>query len=396
MRFHTLDELTAKGKRVLLRADLNVPLKNGHVADRSRLEKLAPTLRELCHDGARVIVCSHLGRPKGKPAAELSLKPVAEALGEVLGQKVGFATSCTGPAAEQAAASLKDGEVLVLENTRFDPREEKNDSAMAAALASLADVYVNDAFSVSHRAHASTEAVARKLPSYAGRLMETELKALASVLEKPEHPLAAIIGGAKVSTKLGLLGNMVRHVDVLVLGGAMANTFLAAQGLAVGKSLQEPKMHKTAREILVGARMAGCEVLLPEDVVIADRLAADATVRTVPVSAIPAEAMILDLGPATVARLASRSAGWRTLVWNGPLGAFETPPFDQATTEIARAIAAATEAEHLTSVAGGGDTLAALKHAGVAEKLTYVSTAGGAFLEWLEGRALPGIAALER
>ncbi|HTU55886.1 MAG TPA: phosphoglycerate kinase [Acetobacteraceae bacterium] len=396
MRFHTLDELAPRGKRVLLRADLNVPLKDGRVGDRARLEKLAPTIRELSRGGARVVVCSHLGRPEGKPVPGLSLKPVAQALAEVLGQKVGFVGSCVGPAAERAAASLGDGEVLVLENTRFDPREEKNDPAMAEELARLADFYVNDAFSTAHRAHASTEAVAWKLPSYAGRLMQAELDALASVLDRPERPLAAIVGGAKVSTKLELFHNLVRRVDVLVLGGAMANTFLAAGGIAVGRSLQEAELHGTAREILAGARKAGCEVLLPDDVVVGDRLAAGAAQRTVSVRAVPDEMMILDLGPATVASLSARVSGWRTLVWNGPLGAFETPPFDRATTEVARAVAAATGTGHLTSVAGGGDTLAALRHAGVSEKFTYVSAAGGAFLEWLEGRKLPGIAALER
>ena len=396
MGFHTLEELAPMGKRVLLRADLNVPLKDGRVGDRARLEKICPTIRELSRGGARVVVCSHLGRPEGKPVPGLSLRPVAEALAEVLGQKVGFVASCVGPAAEQAVASLADGEVLVLENTRFDPREEKNDPAMAEELARLADVYVNDAFSTAHRAHASTAAVARKLPSYAGRLMQAELDALASVLERPQRPLAAIVGGAKVSTKLELFHNLVRRVDALALGGAMANTFLAAGGLAVGRSLQEVALHGAAREILAAARQAGCEVLLPDDVVVGDRLAADAAQRPVSVRAVPDDMMILDLGPATVAALSARISGWRTLVWNGPLGAFETPPFDRATTEVARAVAAATEAGHLTSVAGGGDTLAALRHAGVSEKFTYVSAAGGAFLEWLEGRKLPGIAALER
>ena len=395
MRIHTLDELTPKGKRVLLRADLNVPLKDGQVTDRARLEVLCPTIRELSRAGARIAICSHLGRPKGQWITAFSLLPVAAALADVLGRKVGFVSSCVGSAAERAVASLADGEVLVLENTRFDPREEKNDPAMAEDLARLADVYVDDAFSTAHRAHASTEGVAHKLPAYAGRLMQAELAALEAVLEHPEHPLAAVLGGAKVSTKLELLDNLVRHMDILVLGGAMANTFLAAQGVAVGKSLQEPEMQEKAREIIARAQQENCEVILPEDVVVGDHPASDISARTVPVDAVPADAMILDLGPATVRMLIARLAAWRTLVWNGPLGVFETPPFDKATTDFASAVASATEAGHLTSVAGGGETIAALRRAGVAGRLTHVSTAGGAFLEWLEGRTLPGVAALE-
>ena len=395
MQFRTLDQLEARGKRVLLRADLNVPMKDGHVTDRTRLERLVPTIRELCDRGARVIVCSHLGRPKGKPVPEMSLRPVASALRDVLGRPVHFVPACVGPEAEQAARSLADGEILVLENTRFDPREEKNDPAMARELAALADVYVDDAFSAAHRAHASTEAVARLLPAYAGRLMQAELEALDRVLGHPEHPLAAVVGGAKVSTKLEMLGNLVGRVDVLVLGGAMANTFLAAQGIAVGRSMQEPDMHGAARDILARADAGGCQVVLPTDVVVAERLAADAPTQTVLVGSVPAEALILDLGPATVGALKRRVADWRALVWNGPLGAFETPPFDAATTAFAKAVAAATQAGRLTSVAGGGDTLAALHRAGVADRLSYCSTAGGAFLEWLEGKTLPGVAALQ-
>jgi phosphoglycerate kinase len=394
MAFRTLDELNARGKRVLLRADLNVPVTNGEVTDRARLERLCPTIRELCDKGARVVVCSHFGRPKGKRMPDMSLRPVAGALQAVLDRNVRFTESCTGPAAAQAVNSLADGDVLVLENTRFDPREEKNDPAMAKELAALADVYVNDAFSAAHRAHASTEGVARLLPAYAGRLMQAELKALDAVLGHPEHPLAAVIGGAKVSSKLALLGNLIGRVDVLVLGGAMANTFLAAQGLAVGRSMQEPDMQGTARDILANARRANREIILPLDVIVADRLVPNAAVRTVAVAAVPPDTMILDLGPATIEALVRRVSGWRTMVWNGPLGAFETPPFDAATTALARAVAAATQAGQLTSVAGGGDTLAALHHAGVADRFTYVSTAGGAFLEWLEGRTLPGLVAL--
>jgi phosphoglycerate kinase len=395
MAFRTLDQLNARGKRVLLRADLNVPVKDGAVTDRTRLERLCPTIRELSDQGARVVICSHFGRPKGKFAADMSLRPVAAALQEVLGRTVHFADACVGPIAEQAVRILRDGDILVLENTRFDPREEKNDPALAKQLAALADAYVNDAFSAAHRAHASTEGVAHLLPSYAGRLMQAELEGLDAVLGHSRRPVAAVISGAKVSSKLALLGNLIGRVDVLALGGAMANTFLAAQGVAVGTSLQEPDMHETARGILARAAQGGCEVILPRDAAVADRLQAGIAAQTVPIGAVPANAMILDLGPASIEILVSRLAGWRSLVWNGPLGAFETPPFDAATTALARAAARATQAGQLTSVAGGGDTVSALHQAGVAEQFSYVSTAGGAFLEWLEGRILPGVAALE-
>jgi phosphoglycerate kinase len=394
MPFHTLDQLEARGKRVLLRADLNVPLKDGQVTDPTRLERLCPTIRELINKGARVIICSHLGRPKGKRVPEMSLRPVVIALGQLLGLKVRFIDACVGPEAEHAAKALADGEVLALENLRFDPREEKNDPAMAKELATLADVYVDDAFSAAHRAHASIEAVARLLPAYAGRLMQAELEALNAVLVHPEHPLAAIVGGAKVSTKLALLSNLIGRVEVLVLGGAMADTFLAAQGVAVGRSMQEPDLHEAARNVLSRAGQIGCEIMLPQDVVVADRLASNAAVQTVPVNAVPMDAMILDLGPATVQGVIRRIPDWRTVVWNGPLGAFEAPPFDEASTALARAVATATQSKRLISVAGGGDTVAALRHAGVVDRLTYVSTAGGAFLEWLEGKTLPGVAVL--
>jgi phosphoglycerate kinase len=395
MAFRTLDELVPRGMRVLLRADLNVPVKDGQVTDLTRLERLCPTIRELSGKGARVIICSHFGRPKGKIVADMSLRPVAAALQNVLGRSVQFPDACLGPIAEKAAGALADGDILVLENTRFDPREESDDIAMARQLASLADVFVNDAFSAAHRAHASTQAVATLLPAYAGRLMQVELRALDAVLGHPRRPVAVVIGGAKVSSKLALLGNLADRVDALVIGGAMANTFLAAQGVAVGRSLQDPDMHATARDILARAAKGNCEVILPQDVVVADRLAPGVAVQTVAVNAVPAEAMILDVGPATVATLIRRLGRWRSLVWNGPLGACETPPFDVATNALARAVAAATQAGQLTSVAGGGDTVGALHHAGVIDKFTYVSTAGGAFLEWLEGRVLPGVEALE-
>jgi phosphoglycerate kinase len=394
MPFRTLDNVDVAGKRVLLRADLNVPARDGKISDLTRLERLTPTIRELVGKGAKVIVCSHFDRPKGKRVPEMSLGPVATALGEVLGQRVRFAEDCTGVAAQQAVERMSRGDVLVLENTRYHAEEEKNDPGFAAELAKLADIYVNDAFSAAHRAHASTEGVAHLLPAYAGRLMQAELEALHAALEHPVRPVAAIIGGAKVSTKLELLGNLVAKVNVLVIGGAMANTFLAAQGHAVGRSLQEAEMHGTAREILERAKAMACEVVLPVDAAVAGELKPGVAARTVPIGSVPADAMILDVGPATVAALIQGLASWRTLVWNGPLGAFETPPFDAATTAVARAVADATDNATLRSVAGGGDTVSALRHAGVIDRISYVSTAGGAFLEWLEGKTLPGVAAL--
>ncbi len=394
MAFRTLDGVAVAGKRVLLRADLNVPMHDGQISDLTRIERLTPTIRELAGKGARVILCSHFGRPKGKPVAEMSLAPVARALGDVLGSAVGFAPDCVGPVAADAVARMAPGEVLVLENTRFHPGEEKNDPGFAAELAALADLFVNDAFSAAHRAHASTEGVAHLLPSCAGRLMQAELEALESALSHPVRPVAAVVGGAKVSTKLDLLGNLVGRVELLVIGGAMANTFLAAQGHAVGRSLQEPDLHDTAREILGRAAAAGCEVLLPTDAVVAAALRPGVKARTVLLNAVPDEEMILDIGPATVAALTARLKGIRTLVWNGPLGAFETPPFDAGTMALAHAVASATVAGALRSVAGGGDTVAALRQAGVLERISYVSTAGGAFLEWMEGKTLPGVAAL--
>lgn len=404
MPFRTLDDLHANGKRVLLRADLNVPMHDGKITDLTRLERLTPTIRELSDAGAKVIVCSHFERPKGKRVPEMSLAPIAHALGEVLGRpvaggdehyKVAFADDCIGRDAEAAVAGLANGDILVLENTRFHPGEESNDPAMARQLAALADAYVNDAFSAAHRAHASTEGVAHLLPAYAGRLMQQELEALDAALGNPQRPVCAVVGGAKVSTKLELLGNLVRKVDVLVIGGAMANTFLAAQGVHVGRSLQEADMHATARDILAEAHRAGCEIVLPTDAVVSSEFKPNPPTEIVSARAIPPGAMMLDVGPATVQALRDRLPDIRTLVWNGPLGAFETPPFDQATTALAHAVGDATAQGALRSVVGGGDTIAALHHAGEAERMTYVSSAGGAFLEWLEGKTLPGVAALE-
>jgi phosphoglycerate kinase len=394
MAFRTLDTLDAAGKRVLVRADLNVPVRDGKITDLTRIERLSPTIRELSAKGAKVIVCSHFDRPKGKRVPDMSLRPMADALSHVLGRPVAFADDCIGDVAQTATGRMSNGDVLVLENTRFHPGEEKNDAAFGAALAALADVFVNDAFSAAHRAHASTEGVAHLLPAYAGRLMQAELEALDAALGNPRRPVAAIVGGAKVSTKLELLGNLVTKVNVLVIGGAMANTFLAAQGKAVGKSLREAEMYDMARSILVQAANAKCEVVLPVDVVVANEFRPNPPTQTVSVDAVPAESMILDIGPASVAGLIARLPSLRTLVWNGPVGAFETPPFDIATMALAKAVADTTERGALRSVAGGGDTVSALRQAGVIEKLSYVSSAGGAFLEWLEGKTLPGVAAL--
>jgi phosphoglycerate kinase len=390
----TLDGVEVKGRRVLLRADLNVPTRDGKIADLTRIERVSPTIRELADKGAKVIVCSHFDRPKGKREPTMSLGPMAQALGEVLGKRVRFAEDCIGLVAQQAVDRMAAGDVLVLENTRYDAREEKNDPGFAAELAKLADIYVNDAFSAAHRAHASTEGVAHLLPAYAGRLMQAELEALETALGNPVRPVMAIVGGAKVSTKLELLGNLVGKVDVLVIGGAMANTFLAARDVEVGRSLQETEMHATALAILARASQAGCEIMLPVDAVVAAALKPGVETSIVAIDAVPAGKMILDIGPASVAALRARLASMRTLVWNGPLGAFETPPFDAATTEFAQAVAAAT-GQGLRSVAGGGDTVSALRHAGVLDQMSYVSSAGGAFLEWLEGKTLPGVAALE-
>jgi len=393
-RFRTLDELDVAGKRVLLRADLNVPVKEGLVTDATRIERLAPTIAALIGKGAKIVVMSHFGRPKG-PDPKQSLRPLVEPLSQAIGgRKVHFAADCVGPEAERVVNALKPGDVALLENLRFHPGEEKNDPAFARQLAALGDVYVDDAFSAAHRAHASIEALAHLLPAAAGRNMQAELEALGAAFESPLHPVMALVGGAKVSTKLDLLGFIIRKVDVLAIGGAMANTFLSAQGRPVGRSLCEPDLADHARAILSSAKEAGCDILLPEDAVTADKLEAGVMTRTVGVGAVPMNAMILDIGPQSVERIALALENSRTLVWNGPVGAFETPPFDRATITIAKKIAELTRAGRLMSVAGGGDTVAALAAAGVTDDLTYVSTAGGAFLEWLEGRELPGVAAL--
>jgi phosphoglycerate kinase len=393
--FRNLDGLDVKGKRVLVRADLNVPMADGKVTDATRIERQAPTIRELAEKGARVVVLSHFDRPKGKVVPSMSLKPVAEPLAAYVGRPVGFAADTVGEAAQKAVASLQDGEVLLLENTRFHAEEEMNDAGFSRQIAALGDIFVNDAFSSAHRAHASTEGVARLLPSVAGRSMQAELEHLSRALANPDRPLLAVVGGAKVSSKIDLLQNLVGKVETLVIGGAMANTFLAAQGISVGKSLHEPDLLETARKVIHMANESGAAILLPVDVVVAREFKAGAAHRTVPVGEIGADEMALDVGPETIKAFANRLAVTKTLVWNGPFGAFETQPFDAGTVAAARAVAAATRAGHLLSVAGGGDTVAALAHSGVENDFSYVSTAGGAFLEWLEGKELPGVEALK-
>jgi len=394
--FHTLDDIEVRGKRVLLRADLNVPVKDGKVTDATRIERLAPTIRELAEKGARVIVMSHFGRPEKGPDPKLSLKPLAEPLAKAVGRPVAFAEDCIGAKAQSVVDRLKDGEIALLENTRFHPEEEKNDPAFAKSLAALGDLYVNDAFSAAHRAHASTEGVARLLPPAAGRLMQQELEALHAALGAPKRPVAAIVAGAKVSTKLQLLDFMLKKVQVLVIGGAMANTLLLAQGKKVGRSLVEKNMLDAAQKILSDARSASCELILPVDAVVAPELKAGVATQTVAIDRVPDDQMILDIGSQSVAAIAQRLEQCPTLVWNGPVGAFETKPFDAGTVALAQRVAALTRAGKMLSVAGGGDTVAALHEAGVIDQLTYVSTAGGAFLEWLEGRDLPGVSVLKQ
>jgi phosphoglycerate kinase len=393
-RFRTLDDLDVAGKRVLVRADLNVPVRDGRVTDATRIERLAPTLVAIVESGGKPVVISHFGRPKG-PDPSQSLRPLVEPLSQAAeGRTVRFAPDCVGPEAERVVAALQPGEIALLENLRFHPGEEKNDPDFARQLAALGDVYVDDAFSAAHRAHASIEALAHLLPAAAGRNMQAELDALGAALNNPQHPVIALVGGAKVSTKLDLLKFITGKVDRLAIGGAMANTFLYAQGRPVGRSLCEPDLADTARAILAEAKERGCEIILPEDAVTAETLEPGVVTRTVGVNAVPMNAMILDIGPDSVTRIGAALDASKTLVWNGPVGAFETPPFDRGTIAIARKVAELTRAGRLMSVAGGGDTVAALAAAGVTDDLTYVSTAGGAFLEWLEGRELPGVAAL--
>jgi phosphoglycerate kinase len=394
--FKTLDDLDVSGKRVLVRVDLNVPMKNGKVTDATRIERAVPTLAELAAKGARVIVLSHFGRPDGKRVPEMSLKPLVEPLSTALGRPIAFAEDCIGPVAEEAARALKPGDVLLLENLRFHKEEEKNDAGFIDKLSVLGDIYVNDAFSAAHRAHASTEGLANRLPAAAGRLMQAELEALDKALGNPARPVCAVVGGAKVSSKLDLLGNLVGRVDKLIIGGGMANTFLAAQGIEVGKSLSEKDLAPTALEILAKAEAAKCKVLLPIDAVVAPELKANVPHRVVDVLACPDDQMILDIGPQSIALYLGELADCATLVWNGPLGAFEIKPFDAGTVALAEAVARLSSAGKLLSVAGGGDTVAALAAAGVEEKFSYVSAAGGAFLEWMEGKTLPGVAALVR
>jgi phosphoglycerate kinase len=394
--FKTIDSIDVAGKRVLVRVDLNVPMKNGKVTDSTRIERAAPTLNELAAKGAKVIVLSHFGRPDGKRVPEMSLKPLVEPLSLALGKPVAFAEDCVGPLAEEAVRVLKPGEVLLLENLRFHKEEEKNDKGFVDKLSVLGDVYVNDAFSAAHRAHASTEGLANRLPAAAGRLMQAELEALDKALGNPKRPVCAVVGGAKVSTKLDLLGNLVGKVGKLIIGGGMANTFLQAQGINIGKSLAEKDLAGTAREIMAKAKAANCEILLPVDVVVAAEFKAGAPSQVVDAKSCPDDQMILDVGPKSVAVYVKQVAKCATLVWNGPLGAFEIKPFDNGTVTLARAVAEQTGAKKLLSVAGGGDTVAALAAAGVEEKFSYVSTAGGAFLEWMEGKTLPGVAALIR
>jgi len=397
MTFKTLDNLTdIAGKRVLVRVDLNVPVKDGKVTDATRIERVAPTIAELSKKGAKVVLLAHFGRPKGEVVADMSLKQILPAVNAVLGTSVHFASDCIGEAAAAAIASMHNGDILLLENTRFHKGEEKNNPDFTAALAANGDIYVNDAFSAAHRAHSSTEGLAHLLPAYAGRTMQAELEALEKGLGNPARPVVAIVGGAKVSTKIDLLMNLVKKVDALVIGGGMANTFLAARGTNVGKSLCEHDLADTAKQIMIEAATATCAIVLPEDGVVAREFKANAENEVVDVSAIPADAMMLDVGPKTVEAVKDWISRAATLVWNGPLGAFEIAPFDAATVAAAKHAAARTKEGKLVSVAGGGDTVAALNHAGVADDFTYVSTAGGAFLEWMEGKPLPGVDVLKQ
>lgn len=395
--FRTLADVKVSGRTVLVRVDLNVPMQEGEITDNTRINRVVDSLRDLSAAGAKVVVMSHFGRPKGKPQAAMSLKPLQAALAKSLrGIDVGFVEDCIGPDVEKAIKSLRYGHLLLLENLRFHPGEEANDPSFAAKLADLGDVYVNDAFSCSHRSHASITGIAEHLPAVAGPLMQQELEALSTALEKPKRPVMAVIGGSKISTKLALLGNLIEKVDIMILGGGMANTFLAAQGTPVGKSLCEHDMLDTAREIMAKAEAAKCEIVLPIDGAIAKEFKEGVDPITAPVELIPEDGMMLDIGPISAELFEDRLADCRTLLWNGPLGAFELEPFDGGTTELAIAAAEMTKEGRLLSVAGGGDTVAALANAGVLGQFSYISTAGGAFLEWLEGKELPGVAALRQ
>lgn len=389
--FRTLDQADVKGKRVLLRVDVNVPMEDGKVTDTTRIERAAETITELADKGAKVILLAHFGRPKKGPEAKFSLKPVTAAIAEVIKRPVGFASDCVGPEAEKAVAAMKDGDIICLENTRFHPEETKNDPAFVDQLAKLGDIWVNDAFSAAHRAHATTEGLGHKMPGYAGRTMQAELDALTRALEAPQRPVAAVVGGAKVSGKLDLLGNLLDKVDVLIIGGGMANTFLAALGHPVGKSLCENDLIPTAKQIMEKAKKTDREIVLPTDVVVAQKFEANAPSRTVDLDSVGPEDMILDIGPRSIEYVVSLLARVKTVVWNGPFGAFEMQPFDKGTMQVAAAAADRSATGRLVTVAGGGDTVSALNQAGAAEKFSYISTAGGAFLEWLEGKALPGV-----
>jgi phosphoglycerate kinase len=393
-QFRTLDDVDVKGKRVLLRVDLNVPMEQGHVSDATRLERIAPTIIEISDKGGKVILLAHFGRPKGRDPKD-SLKPVAAALAQVIKRPIGFADDCIGEVAQKAVAAMKNGDILCLENTRFHKEEENNDPAFVTELAKLGDIWVNDAFSAAHRAHASTEGLGHKLPAYAGRTMQAELAALTKALDAPTKPVIAIIGGAKVSTKIDLLENLVRKVDALVIGGGMANTFLHAMGVGIGKSLAEKDLAVTALRIIDKAEATNCAIILPVDAVVAFKFHAHAPSHAYGLDAIPPDGMILDVGPQSIERIYAAIDDAATLVWNGPLGAFEMPPFDRGTVRAAKHAAARTREKKLISVAGGGDTVAALNQAGVAGDFTYVSTAGGAFLEWMEGKPLPGVEVLK-
>ena len=391
----SIADADVNGKTVLVRADLNVPMEEGRVTDTTRIDRFAPTVKMLTEKGAKVVIISHFGRPKGQRDKKFSLKPVAEALSKALGMEVKFASDCVGEVAEKAVWALQPGEVLMLENLRFHPEETKDDENFARRLSVLADMYVNDAFSVSHRAHASVHAITKFLPSYAGLSLMKELEALSAALDNPDRPAAALVGGAKVSTKITVLENLLPVVDQIIVGGGMANTFLLALGYDVGKSLAEPDFVDMAKTIMAKAEENNCEIVLPSDATCAKEFKAGAEAETCALDGVPSDSMILDIGPQSIADLKVRLQDIKTLLWNGPLGAFEVPPFDTGTVEIARAAAELTKAGKLVTVAGGGDTVAALNTAGVTDDFTYVSTAGGAFLEWLEGKELPGVAALK-